>query len=221
MKVCTDSCITGAWVADYILSNHVHALNCLDIGTGTGLLALMLAQKTGMLIDGIEIDNEAFLQASENFAGSPWNKRLHAIHADVTTFPAIKEYDFIISNPPFFENDLRSGNINRNVSLHDESLNLKQLITCVHTLLSVDGYFAILLPWKRVSYFEMSAAEQNIFPHEKLLIRQTPGHHFFRCILICRRTKKDPGHSELTIKDERGNYTIEFANLLNDYYLSL
>src|SRR4026209_1473778 len=103
MKVCTDSCITGAWVADYILRNQLQVLNCLDIGTGTGLLALMLAQKTGMLIDGVEIDNDAFVQATENFADSPWEKRLHSFHADITTFPTSKEYDLIISNPPFFE----------------------------------------------------------------------------------------------------------------------
>ena len=221
MKVCTDSCVAGAWFSSMIVRDQVSVTNCLDIGTGTGLLALMLAQKINLYFDAVEIDENAFLQSAENFDASPWNNRLKSIHADIKTFKPIRKYDLIISNPPFFENQLRSDDKNRNVSMHNESLDLQQLISAVDSLLAHNGHFGILLPFKRLNYFESVAAEQKIYTLEKLLIRQTPQHDFFRSALICSRSKKAVVQNELTIRDDKGKYSSEFTELLKDYYLAL
>jgi len=221
MKVCTDSCVAGAWFADVIIRQKIAAANCLDIGTGTGLLALLLAQKINSFIDGIEIDESAWLQSAENFAASPWKDRLTSFYGDIKSFATLKKYDLIISNPPFFENDLRSGNKNRNISMHDETLNLQQLISAADSLLTDNGYFGILLPFKRLNYFEAIATETKMYSVEKLLIRQTPQHDFFRCVLICSRLKKDVAEHELTIKDGTGKYSSGFIDLLKDYYLAI
>lgn len=104
MKVCTDSCLLGAWTAERING----AATILDIGAGTGLLSLMLAQKTTARIDCIETDHDAAMQAQENIAGSPWEERIHLIEADVRKFECKNSYHFVICNPPFFESDLQS-----------------------------------------------------------------------------------------------------------------
>lgn len=219
MKVCTDACIFGSIISSYSNGeiNHV-----LDIGTGTGLLALMYVQKNlNAIIDAIEIEENAFTQAKENFNCSLWKDRLNAIHADVRDFVSLKKYDFIICNPPFFQNDLKSDKKNINLARHDEGLNLKELISLIPAHLNEKGVFGILLPYHRIEYFETLAEEQGLFVQQKILIRQTPFHNFFRGILILSFTKKSTGIRELTIKDSQGNYTKEFVELMKDYYLNL
>lgn len=218
MKVCTDACIFGAWVSNTI-AGRFKAGNCLDIGTGTGLLSLMVAQKSTLHIDAIEIEENAYMQASENFSRSPWNDRVQLFHGDINDFPVIKKYDLIISNPPFYENDLRSKNRNINIARHDENLTLNQLVAAVNLLINENGYFAVLLPYHRHDEFEALASQNQLFLNEKLLIRQTPGHDFFRGILIFSRSKSRIVKIELCIRNKEGSYTPECASILTDYYL--
>lgn len=218
MKVCTDACIFGAWVSNTI-AGRFKAGNCLDIGTGTGLLSLMVAQKSTLHIDAIEIEENAYMQASENFSRSPWNDRVQLFHGDINDFPVIKKYDLIISNPPFYENDLRSKNRNINIARHDENLTLNQLVAAVNLLINENGYFAVLLPYHRLDEFEALASQNQLFLNEKLLIRQTPGHDFFRGILIFSRSKSRIVKIELCIRNKEGSYTPECASILTDYYL--
>ena len=158
MKVCTDACLFGAYVADQVKTKAAN--NILDIGTGTGLLSLMLAQRVPALIDAVEIDEAAYQQAKENFEQSPWKERLFAFNTDVTKFETEKKYDCIISNPPFFENDLKSNDSNKNNAKHDTSLSLDKLLQVVKKLLNDDGIFAVLLPYHRVEYF-IATAQKN------------------------------------------------------------
>ena len=219
MKVCTDACLFGAWAADSLQNKPVESL--LDIGAGTGLLSLLLAQKTTAVIDAVEIDADAFAQAKENFLQSPWKERLHIINTDITGFSAGKKYDCIISNPPFFEADLKSPQQNKNAAKHDTRLTLPVLLQQVNQLLNKDGYFAVLLPCHRVDYFITESLQHNLFCIEKVLVRQTPKHTYFRGMLLFSANKTETANKEICIKDGLGNYTPEFISLLKEYYLHL
>ncbi len=215
MKVCTDSCILGAWTAGRLQG----AARVLDIGTGTGLLPLMLAQKTEALLDTIESDPETVVQAGENISQSPWAGRIRLLEGDVRTYPFTSFYDFIISNPPFFESDLRSPVDKKNKAKHDESLTLSELISVIGSRLSPLGAFSILLPFHRTAYFENLAAARGFFLREKLSVRQTAAHAPFRS--ICLFSFQKPGQvfsNEMIIKEDTGKYSLAFTELMEDYY---
>lgn len=217
MKVCTDSCVLGAWTALHL----EHAKKVLDIGTGTGLLALMLAQKSTCTIDAIESDPESAAQAVENIRQSPWSDRIRVMEEDVCNHAAVAHYDFIITNPPFFESDLRSPQPQKNRAKHDTSLTLDQLVTLMHQLLKPEGHFSILLPEHRTQYFEKLAFENGFFLQKKLTVSQSPIHPPFRSICLFGR-EKSPGpiSDYLVIKEKDGNYSEEFIKMMRDYYLN-
>lgn len=218
MKVCTDACLFGALIANCELKTA----NCLDIGTGTGLLSLMCAQKYPQAtIDAVEIDPAATLQAKQNFEASNWKDRLNIINADIKDLGREKKYDLIISNPPFFENDLQSGDTAKNAAKHDISLTLLDLLEIVAHRLTIDGSFAVLLPHPRVVYFENEALLRGLYATRKILVRQTPEHDLFRGILFFAKHPAPQVITEMSIRRTDGGYTAEFIGLLKDYYLHL
>jgi tRNA1Val (adenine37-N6)-methyltransferase len=219
MKVCTDACILGAWFAD---KAPAYAL-VLDIGSGTGLLMLMLAQKHKGEIRGIEIDLDAFHQLKENIGQSPWRQLLKVYPGDVRSFSFPEKFDFIISNPPFFENDLPASTAAANLARHSKELTLSELLEVIDANLSYNGTFGVLLPYHRTAWFEEQASARYGFTlKEKLLVRQTPRHDYFRSILhFSRLGDKFTPTAELTIQDSQGAYTEDFTELMNDYYLHL
>lgn len=219
MKVCTDSCLFGAWVADKIGNRIIEPATILDIGTGTGLLSLMLAQKSNAKIDAVELNANAYLQTVENFQSSIYSERLQAINADVKHWNDYKKYDLIISNPPFFENDLASASQNKNIAKHRHGLTLNELIHSMKSRVADDGYFSVLLPFHRMSYFKNLASENGFYLNDELLVRQTPTHSNFRAMLLYGTKKETFTSTELTIKDDNSNYTEGFNLLLRDYYL--
>lgn len=219
MKVCTDSCLFGAYVADKIESKLIQLKRILDIGSGTGLLTLMVAQKSDAIIDTVEIDENSYYQTKENVAESEWNQRLKPFHTDIKTFTASYKYDLIISNPPFFENDLKSAHKNKNVAKHHDSLTFQELIQSIKNNLASNGTFLVLLPFHRTGYFKKFAAENNFYLIEEMFIKQTPKHDYFRAILFFATKPESVISKELIIKDEEGKYTKEFNFLLKDYYL--
>jgi tRNA1Val (adenine37-N6)-methyltransferase len=216
MKVCTDSCLFGAVTA----GTGLPVTNCLDIGTGTGLLALMFAQQNkDVIIDAVELDAPAAEQARENAAASPWANRIHVFNEDIMQFDNGKQYDCILSNPPFFEDDLQSPVQAKNNAKHDASLTFNRLLPVVDKLLANGGHFAVLLPFHRVDHFIGQAEKSGLYPYRQVSVKQTPGHPYFRGILFFRRDKTDLQIHELTIKDESNQYSVEFAAFLKDYYL--
>jgi tRNA1Val (adenine37-N6)-methyltransferase len=224
MKVTTDACLFGALLADNIfaLANTINTIHSLDIGTGTGLLSLMAAQKNNQInIDAIELDKSASEQATDNIDDSPWAERITVINENILSFVPGKQYDFIFSNPPFFENDLKSADKAKNNAKHATSLGLLQLLQIVESLLTTAGAFSVLLPFNRIDYFIAESKKCGLHLSKQVMVKQTDKHNFFRGILFFNRTENNPVLSEIIIKDTAHNYTPEFSAALKDYYLFL
>ena len=219
MKVCTDACLFGAYIANEIQDQSLQYI--LDIGTGTGLLSLLLAQKNKAIIDAVEIDSTAYEQAKVNVAASPWPAQINVFNSGITDFNNGSKYDCIISNPPFFEDDLRSSDKQKNAAKHDSTLTLQELLGNVQRLLNDEGIFAVLLPYHRTEYFITTALAVNLHCYKKVLVKQTPKHDYFRSILFFSAKKNKLIAEVITIKNEAGIYTPEFILLLKDYYLHL
>jgi tRNA1Val (adenine37-N6)-methyltransferase len=224
MKVCTDACLFGAWAAEKVKSEKSKVKTFLDVGAGTGLLSLMLAQKNNdAIISAVEIDEQAAKQAQQNFEASPWKDRLNVYHTSIQLFnqSTLQLYDLIISNPPFFEKDLKSNDNKRNLALHSAELSFEELLQVITKHLKEDGVFAVLLPFYRTTYFEKLATVNNYTLHEKVLIKQTPKHDYFRSMLLFSKQAVTYAEKEVLIMNEQGSYTDEFIALLKDYYLYL
>jgi tRNA1Val (adenine37-N6)-methyltransferase len=216
MKVCTDACLFGALLPS--ITNG----RALDIGTGTGLLSLMFAQKNGdAKVDAVEFDKDAFEQATTNLSASLWNNRLNLFLEDINLFKPEHQYDFIFSNPPFYENDLKSNDSKRNMAMHTVSLSYENLLSNVDRLLNNSGIFAVLLPFAAETKFIAQALSSNLFAVEVIRIKQTTKHSFFRTVIFFARESKQTATREIAIKDEMNNYTSNFTELLKDYYLFL
>src|SRR5687768_4644120 len=149
MKVTTDACLFGAWCAQEVHGLVNPADYILDIGAGSGLLSLMLAQKNQVIIDAVEIDTAAAEQAKDNVASSPWEDRINIINTRVLNWKVGKRYRYIVSNPPFYESDLKSEKKSKNIAHHDEGLRLNVLLDFIENHLTADGRFFLLLPAKR------------------------------------------------------------------------
>jgi tRNA1Val (adenine37-N6)-methyltransferase len=219
MKVTTDACLFGAWNAS--LNEVTTAKNILDIGAGTGLLSLILAQKTKANIEAVEIDETAFQQCKENFAASPWANSLHVHHSPIQDFQPDSKFQFIITNPPFFKADLQSPDDKRNLALHSSALDFTTLLNSINRLLDVAGHFSVLLPFHRQVEFVALAAAQSFHLHQLVQVKQTPKHAEFRSMLLFGRTKEEMKQEEITIKNGENEYTDAFVDLLKDYYLYL
>jgi tRNA1Val (adenine37-N6)-methyltransferase len=220
MKVCTDACLFGAWVVEYLSEqSYSNEIQLLDIGTGTGLLSLMTAQEIDCKIDAIEIDEATADQAKFNFSGSPFSSKIKIIQSDVKDWNSDKVYDCIFSNPPFFENDLISPNEKKNLALHSAALNLKELATIIEKKLTLDGIVAMLLPFHRKETMIQLALEKGLFLIANADIKQTPTHPHFRTFLMFSRNAKTLHSEEIIIQNNRV-YTDRFISLLKKYYLT-
>jgi tRNA1Val (adenine37-N6)-methyltransferase len=218
MKVCTDACILGAWFSAKIPPYST----ILDIGSGTGLLMMMLAQRSQAEIHGIEIDGAAYKQLKENTSQNDWGKRLTVFPGDARHFQFPLKYDFIISNPPFFDNDLQSTSEPEQIAKHSKLLRLDELIEVIGHNLQPHGAFGILLPYHRWEYFDKLAVMHHFSLAEKGFIKQSPRHPFFRAVLHYTRNQHELATTfELTIQQEDRSYTPAFVELMKEYYLYL
>jgi len=217
MKVSTDSCLFGAWVASIQKSPK----NVLDIGGGTGLLTLMLAQKSNALFDSVEIENECFEQLKANINGSKWKDQFSIFNEDIKNFNPEKKYDLIISNPPFYENQLNSTSNKINLARHHSGLLLADLFDVVERLLTNDGKFFMLLPSIRRNESIEKASALNFFPEYIVDVKQTNNHAIFRSMFCFTKIPTQTTFEEILIKEDDGNYSAAFAELLREYYYSL
>lgn len=216
MKVSTDGCIAGAWTGLPSGTKRV-----LDIGTGTGLLALMLAQKyPEIIIDAIELDAEAVAQARENTKSSPWHDRINIIHADATVYPYMHTYNFVITNPPFFNNSLLSDADRRNMARHTLSLGYPSLFNILNNCLNEVGMASVLLPYTEHKLWERLLQDNNWGVAIRLLIHPYEGKPANRVVSICSRNSSIICTEEhLYIRNRNGDYTDAFQQLMYPYYL--
>ncbi|WP_417354102.1 tRNA1(Val) (adenine(37)-N6)-methyltransferase [Flavobacterium sp.] len=220
MKVGTDGVLLGAWTP---VSNNPFSI--LDIGAGTGLIALMMAQRsTAEQIDAIEIDDDAYEQAVENFEESKWGDRLFCYHAGLDEFVEEmldEEYDIIVSNPPFYTENYSSGNEQRDKARFTESLPFEHLIEAAAILLSESGIFSVIIPFKEEEKFIAIAAEFNLYPAKITRIKGTPETGIKRSLLAFTRQQTETTIDELVIETARHQYTPEYTALTKDFYLKL
>ena len=219
MKVTTEACILGAWFAGKGLAPS----RILDIGSGTGLLMMMMAQRCDCPIDGIEIEPSSHAQSMSNIAQSPWKDRLQVSNEDARTHSMGHFYDLIVTNPPFYEKSLASSDRGRNLAMHDSGLTLAQLLEVILRHLSADGSFGILLPTDRSILFEEMAMEKGCVTIDRLMVKQSPAHGHFRTILHMqkRNALKDAKAFELVIRESDGGYSEAFRSMMQPYYLSV
>lgn len=224
MKVTTDSCLFGAITANALQTGKYEPVRILDIGTGTCLLSLMIAQKNDkVIIDALEIDKDAFSQAMENAAASPLKEKINVIHGDAREFNEQNKYDVIISNPPFYINELKSGNTKKNTAHHSNELELEDLLDVIKKNINMTtGKFFLLLPYKRHAEIMDLLKDKGAYLINEILIRQSVNHEYFRIVIEASFVfTAEPVRNEISIKDESDKYTAGFTELLKDYYLYL
>lgn len=219
MKVTTDACLFGAWCAAELNKIETDNKKALDIGTGTGLLAMMIAQKNKLLIDAVEIDENASQQAKENIEASSFVNFITLYNNNIINYTGV-DYDFIFSNPPFYENDLSSPDIAKNIAHHSRSLNWQQLFSMIKQQLHDTGIFFLLLPFKRIHEIENLLKRNSLYVHQWVEVKQTNHHAPFRLMISGGKIKKNLEINQIIIKENKV-YTDEFKELLKDYYLYL
>lgn len=219
MKVGTDGVLLGAW-ADVTDSHRI-----LDVGTGTGLIALMLAQRSDAHIHAIDIDAAACQQAQENVASSPFAQQVevfhHALHEYLSTTPV--SYDLIVSNPPYFVDSLKCPNNQRNTARHTDTLSLESLLKDSHQLLSPQGRIALILPYDQKDYLESCIEKEGLFLSKEVDVIPVIGAQPKRLLIELKKEKPITSvtPSELTIEIARHQYTEEYIRLTKAFYLKM
>lgn len=221
MKVCTDACIQGAFTAQYLASGAITVSAILDIGAGTGLLSLMVAQQVAVPVTAVELDPAAAMQAAANFEASPWADRLVLTQQDIRKMPVGVPYDFIITNPPFYETALKSGHAQKDQAMHATNLGYEALLTAIDRQLAQEGECSVLLPYVQFEVFRELALTKGYHLRKVLLVRQSVKHGYFRAVGIFSKTAGDTDTAELSVYDENNRYTPAFEALLQPYYLKL
>ena len=229
MKVGTDGVLLGAWCP---IDNNPFSI--LDIGAGTGILSLILAQRSNaehpslhgelaQQIDAIEIDEDAYEQCVENFENSPWGDKLFCFHAGLDEFmeEPEDEYDLIISNPPFYTEDYKTENEQRDLARFSDALPFKDLVEAVNLLLSENGIFAVIIPFKEEEKFIALAKDFELHPFKITRVKGTPTTEIKRSLLAFSKTQKQTLIDELIIETARHQYTEEYIDLTKDFYLKM
>lgn len=217
MKVGTDGTLIGAWASIPYTECRI-----LDIGTGTGLIAIMVAQRAPKAqIIGIDIDRDCIEQARENVAASPWSERIDIIHSALQEFSSSKDLDVIISNPPYFVDSLLSPDDKRSTARHTTSLSFSDLFDGIERLLAENGTFALILPPAEAERF-LSVARGRLFLKRRCDVWSTPESGIKRVMMELQKQppKELPTIEKLIIEDSGPmGYSAEYRELTRDFYL--
>jgi tRNA1Val (adenine37-N6)-methyltransferase len=219
MKVGTDGVLLGAWA-----SIDSYPFSILDIGAGTGLIALQLAQRSfAEVIDAIEIEENAYEQAVDNFENSPWSDRLFCYHAGLDEFVDEIEdkYDLIVSNPPFYTENYKTESTQRDTARFTDALPFSALLTGVSKLLEPSGVFHTIIPYKEQEHFINLAEANGLFPKKICNVKGNPGADFKRSLLTFTFDEITRITEELIIETTRHQYTEAYISLTKAFYLKL
>ena len=220
MKIGTDSVLLGAWCP---IENQPFSV--LDIGAGTGILSLMIAQRsTAEQIDAIEIDENTYEECVENFENSPWSDRLFCFHAGLDEFveEPEQEYDIIISNPPFYSENYKTNSESRDLARFEDALPFKDLVEAADLLLSENGIFAVIIPYKEEERFIDLCSEVELFPIKVTRVKGSHSTPIVRSLLAFKRYELSVLEAdELVIEINRHEYTDDYINLTKDFYLKM
>ena len=216
MKVGTDGVLLGAW------TDLSHSRRILDIGTGTGLIALMLAQRCmDARITAIDLDSAAVEQAQENIQASPWKDRIEALQQDICTYHPNGTFDTIVSNPPYFIDSLKCPDGQRSTARHTDTLDADRLIGKVSELLTSDGRFSIILPAEQTEDLIRVAGEKGLHPSRQTWVITRPGLSPKRILMEFRKIPVTLQPDELVIELERHVYSEEYIALTKEFYLKM
>jgi tRNA1Val (adenine37-N6)-methyltransferase len=220
MKVGTDGVLLGAWCP---IDNNPFSV--LDIGAGTGILSLLLAQRSNVSqIDAIEIDEDAYEQCVENFESSPWGDRLFCFHASLDEFIDEPEdqYDIIISNPPFYSEDYKTGSEKRDLARFQEAMPFEDLIEAADLLLSENGIFSVIIPFSEEEKFINLCAQVELYPIKITRVKGMPSTEIKRSLMAFKRYELSVlTADELIIETARHQYTEDYIALTKDFYLKM
>lgn len=216
MKVGTDGVLLGAW------TNVTFSQRILDIGTGTGLIALMLAQRNPKaFITAVDIDEEAVKQAKDNILASPWKDRIEAVLQDICVASSLPTYDTIVSNPPYFIDSLKCPNLQRSTARHTDTLNANSLFGKVAELLTEDGRFSMIFPAEQAEELIQIAENKGLYPTRHTEVITRPGLPPKRSLMEFQKTKKAYVANKLTIELERHVYSEDYISLTKDFFLKM
>lgn len=220
MKVGTDGVLLGAW------ARVEHCKRILDMGTGTGLVALMAAQRSGADIVAIDLDADAVAQASENVVASPWKERIHVLEADARNLEFKIQnseffFDSILCNPPFFENSLRCPDAARTMARHTDTLTFDELARSASRLLAPEGELSVVIPYDRAHDMTVSAACNGLFATRQTIVVPVEGGKPKRILMAFTREGAAHAVETLCIHDAQRCYTPEYVHLVEDFYLKM
>lgn len=215
MKVGIDGVLLGAW------ASFDHETNILDIGSGTGLLALMAAQKCGAFVDAVEIEPEAALEARTNFEASPWSTRLKLHQTSFQEFQTETRYQHLISNPPFFDETPRSDNAKRDKARHSESLSLSDLLQKSASLLHPDGKISLVLPVDKEERLRSLARENQLYLNRCAKVFPDSNKQAHRILVELSFRPKPEEHDQIYIREAAsGVYTAQYRAITREFYLA-
>lgn len=218
MKVNTDGVLLGAW------TNITSAKSVLDIGTGTGLISLMIAQRSNAIVTGVEIEKNAAEEARFNVQNSEWNHRISILHSSFQDFVETSgnQFDVIVTNPPFFSNSAKNSNPNLSMARHNHLLPFEDIISGSKKLLEHNGILSLILPAGAVQEFTEKARHKNLFLNRLTLVKPFPHKEPNRCLMEFGTKQSDREDSIMSVFDETGkDYSSEFKNMACDFYLKL
>jgi len=214
MKVGTDGVLIGAW-------SNIKKGNVLDIGCGTGLISLMICQREqNILVDAIDIDENAIIQTRENIQNSPWKGKIKAHQVKLQNFNSKKQYNLIITNPPYFTTSTNATNEQRNLARHNSSLTFSEIVLFVCKNLDKDGILTLILPVNEAIIFEKEAIKNHLFLNRKCTVKPNPNKITKRVLMEFSFQKNPLIIENITIETlKRHHYTKDYINLTRDFYL--